>query len=115
MPKELTFYHKPTCVTCKKAKAYLGQLGCKLNERDLIKSPPTAGELKALMGSQPVAAFLRKNAPEYKKLVDGKTLPDAALLQLMVKEPNLIKRPIVIAGSKVAWGYDEKQLKLIAS
>jgi len=35
-------------------------------------------------------------------------------IQLMAKEPNLIRRPVVIRGSRMVLGYDEKGLKEIA-
>jgi len=35
----------------------------------------------------------------------------AEALKLMASQPNLIRRPVVIAGEKIVFGYDEKALK----
>ncbi len=41
----------------------------------------------------------------------GKSLTAAQALALMAKEPNLIKRPIVIAGKEMIAGFDREQLR----
>ena len=38
------------------------------------------------------------------------TLPEQALA-LMAKEPNLIKRPIVVAGKEMIAGFDRERLR----
>ena len=35
----------------------------------------------------------------------------AEALKLMVSEPNLIRRPVVIKGKQIVLGYDEEALK----
>ncbi len=35
----------------------------------------------------------------------------AEAIQLMAKEPNLIRRPIVLRGSQMILGYDEEAYK----
>jgi arsenate reductase-like glutaredoxin family protein len=35
----------------------------------------------------------------------------AEALALMAKEPNLIRRPVVISGKRIILGYDEEALK----
>lgn len=62
----------------------------------------SASELTALLrrtGLTP-ADVLRKNEPFYKEHVSGKDLSDAQLIDLMVKHPELIQRPIVVRGEK---------------
>ena len=41
----------------------------------------------------------------------GKTLSTEQALALMAKEPNLIKRPIVIAGKQLIAGFDRDRLR----
>jgi arsenate reductase-like glutaredoxin family protein len=35
----------------------------------------------------------------------------AEAIKLMAKEPNLIRRPVVIRGSQMQLGFDEEQLR----
>jgi arsenate reductase-like glutaredoxin family protein len=32
-------------------------------------------------------------------------------IELMMRDPNLIKRPITVKGKRAVFGYDEKELK----
>jgi arsenate reductase (glutaredoxin) len=62
----------------------------------------SAGELKNLLrmaGMKPLD-ILRKNEPAYREQVSGKDLNDAQLIDLMVKHPELIQRPIVVRREK---------------
>ena len=37
--------------------------------------------------------------------------PRAEAIKLMSKHPNLIRRPILVQGSKIALGFDEEQFR----
>jgi arsenate reductase-like glutaredoxin family protein len=39
----------------------------------------------------------------------------AEALKLMAKEPNLIRRPVVICGKEIVLGFDEAALKKLIS
>jgi arsenate reductase-like glutaredoxin family protein len=41
----------------------------------------------------------------------GKTLSAEQAIALMAKEPNLIKRPLVIAGKQIIAGFDRDQYR----
>ena len=41
----------------------------------------------------------------------GKSLTPQQALALMAKEPNLIKRPIVVAGKEMIAGFDRDRLR----
>jgi arsenate reductase-like glutaredoxin family protein len=41
----------------------------------------------------------------------GKSLTVEQAFALMVKEPNLIKRPIVVAGKEMIAGFDRDRLR----
>ena len=67
-----------------------------------IEEPLSASELKNLLrraGMKP-HEVVRKNEPAYKEYVSGKDLSDTQLIELMVKHPELIQRPIVVRGEK---------------
>ncbi len=62
----------------------------------------SASELTNLLrraGLKP-ADVVRKNEPFCREQVSGKELSDAQLIDLMVKHPELIQRPIVVRGEK---------------
>ena len=56
--------------------------------------------------------FLNPRSPAFKAMgLAGKSLTQAQALALMAKEPNLIKRPIVVAGREMIAGFDRERLR----
>ncbi len=82
-----------------------------LEERDLAKDPLTADELDALIGRRNYLEFLNPRTELYRKLKMKENPPSRAqALKWMSKEPNLIRRPIVVSGGEMALGFDESAL-----
>ena len=83
-----------------------------------LETPPSANELKSLLGKLGIAArdLLRTGEDEYKTLgLANASLSEAQLIEAMVKHPKLIERPILIAGDKAVIGRPpEKVLELLA-
>ena len=87
-------------------------LGAELDERDYAKGPLSAAELKDLFADRDPRDFLNPRSPAFKAMgLAGKTLSAEQALALMAKEPNLIKRPIVIAGKEMIAGFDRDRLR----
>ena len=89
-------------------------LGVELDERDYAKNPLNEAELKALFGDAGLDPrdFLNPKSPAYKEMgLRGKKLTVPETIKLMARDPNLIKRPIVIAGKTVIAGFDRDRLR----
>ena len=90
--------------------------GTELEERDLAKDPLAADELDALIGKRNYLDFLNPRNELYRKLKMKEKPPSRAqALKWMSKEPNLIRRPIVIRDSEIVLGYDAEKLAKLAS
>jgi Spx/MgsR family transcriptional regulator len=112
---KLRFLQKPTCTTCRKAKSFLEKCGAELESRDLGKERLSAAEIDELIGDRDYEQFLNTRNELYRAKKMGQNPPSRSeAIQLMAKEPNLIRRPVVIRGSRMVLGYDEKGLKEIA-
>ena len=112
---KLKFLQKPTCTTCRKAKAFLEKRHAELDLRDLGKERLSVEELDALIGQRDYRAFLNTRNELYRARKMGQNPPTREeALKLMAGEPNLIRRPVVIRGSEIVLGYDEEALKRIA-
>ena len=89
-------------------------LGIELEERDYAKNPLSAAELKALFdqaGLDP-RDFLNPKSPAFKNMgLAEKKLSASDAIKLMTQDPNLIKRPLVIAGKDVIAGFDRDRLR----
>ncbi len=90
------------------------ELGVELDERDYAKQPLSVAELKELFKGRDPRDFLNPKSPAFKAMkLAGKKLNVADALALMAKEPNLIKRPLVIAGGEIVAGFDRDRLRAI--
>ena len=107
--KAVQFLHKPTCITCRKARALLEKRGVSLHLRDLTKERLSAAELEKLIGRRDHTEFLNPRNELYRKRKMKEKPPSRRkAIAMMAKEPNLIRRPVVVAGGRVVVGYDEK-------
>lgn len=82
--------------------------GFQLYFRDLAKERLSSTELEKLIGRRDHTAFLnpRNELFRKKKMKDNPPSRKEAI-RLMVKDPNLIRRPVVVAGGRVVIGFDE--------
>jgi arsenate reductase-like glutaredoxin family protein len=89
--------------------------GVELDERNLGKDPLTADELDALIGRRNYLEFLNPRNELYRELKMKENPPSRAqALKWMSKEPNLIRRPIVVRGGEMILGFDEEGLEKLA-
>jgi len=81
------------------------------NERDFFKEPFTREEIKALLPGKSATEMFSFKSPSFKALgLDQAKLSDNDLINLMLKEPRLIRRPIAKIGKNVYFGADSKVL-----
>jgi Spx/MgsR family transcriptional regulator len=92
----------------------LRDLGVQLQERDLGKEPLSEAELQALIGNAEVTDFLNTRSASYRAHGFKHQPPTKTqAIQLMVQDPNLIKRPIIVKGNVKVVGFDEAKLHAI--
>src|SRR3954469_24023668 len=97
----MKFYLKPSCTSCRKAKAFLLEHNAKLEEVDLNKGLSPM-ELEGLIGDRDYKLFLNTRNELYRQQGMSKNPPARKeAIRLMSEHPNLIKRPILVKGSKM--------------
>jgi arsenate reductase (glutaredoxin) len=83
-------------------------MGAELESRDLGKERLTEAELDELIGDRDYKEFLNTRNELYRARKMKEHPPSRAeAIKLMAKEPNLIRRPIVLQGSQMILGLDE--------
>jgi arsenate reductase len=84
------------------------KLGAELEYRDLDKERLSEAELEELIGGRDYKEFLNTRNELYRSRKMKEHPPSRAeAIKLMAKEPNLIRRPVVLRGSEVVLGFDE--------
>ena len=79
-----------------------------MESRDLDKQRMSEAELDELIGTRDYKEFLNTRNELYRQRKMKEKPPSRAeAIKLMAKEPNLIRRPIVVKGSQIILGFDE--------
>lgn len=102
--EKLTIYIKPTCTTCRKAIKILNEEQADFEAVNYFEKPLTKKELTGLIKKLgiPARELLRKNEKIYKELgLSKKDLSEKEIIDLLVKYPDLLQRPIVRKGDNV--------------
>ncbi len=107
----VTIYHNPRCSKSRQTMALLEDRGIEPTVIEYLNTPPSATELKRILGMLGIAPrqlMRRKEAREAG--LDDETLSDEAIIDGMVANPAVIERPIVIKGGRAALGRPPEQV-----
>jgi arsenate reductase-like glutaredoxin family protein len=77
-----------------------------VDQIDITKTPPDRAFLEKHIDASRFLDFVSTRSPVFKERPLPKSKKEA--IDLMMENPNLIKRPILIRGSKVTFGFDKK-------
>ena len=81
--------------------------------KDITKDPPPRAFLEKHVASGRVADFVSRRSPVFKERPVPASKKDA--IDLMLEQPNLIKRPILVDGSTVLFGFDKAEYRRVLS
>lgn len=99
--------HNPRCSKSRQTLALLQENGVEPEIVEYLKNTPSNAEMQrilAALNAKP-ADILRKKEDTYKELnLKSFSGNDDELLEVMLQNPKLIERPIVVNGSKAAIG-----------
>ena len=112
MVENVDFYCWVKWNTCRKAKEFLSQKGVAINERDFFKNMFSRAEIEELLQGRPAKEMFNFRSPSFKKLgLQPEKLGDNELIDLMLKELRLIRRPVVRIDGKVHFSANKSVLE----
>ena len=76
-----------------------------VEERDINQEPPTRAFLEKHIEAGRFLDFVSTRSPVFKQRPLPRSKKEA--IDLMMEQPNLIRRPILIRGSSVIFGFDK--------
>jgi arsenate reductase (glutaredoxin) len=76
-----------------------------VNDIDINKEPPSREFLEKHIEADHFLDYVSTRSPVWKERPLPKSKKEA--IDLMIENPNLIRRPIMIKGAKVIFGFDK--------
>lgn len=113
---KITIYQKPTCSTCREAVKLLQASGRPFEAVNYYEQPFTKAALKQVLKKAGLAArdVLRTKEDIYKELgLARKTLSEDEVIELMIRHPDLIQRPLVEKGAQALLARPAERIKEI--
>lgn len=100
---KITVYEKPTCTTCRKVSKIFSDNGVDFEKVNYYVEPFSKSQLQSLLKKMKMkpSELLRTKEEVYKNLkLKEKNYFEDEILDLMIKHPDLVQRPIVEKGNK---------------
>jgi len=100
---DITIYHNPKCGTSRNVLEMIRAAGIEPQVIEYLKTPPDRATLKKIIADsgRPVRDIMRRRGTSYDEMdLDDARWSDEQLIDLMLKDPVLIERPIVVTP----WG-----------
>ena len=88
------------------------QHGVSLDERDFFKDPFSEQEIRELAQDVGVPQIFARRSPSLKQMgLADQELADEKMVELMLQEPRLVRRPLVNLGGKLLVGANLKAVE----
>ena len=113
---KIVIYQKATCTTCRQVHAALKESGVDFDAVNYYVDPIPKKKLLELLRKMKMSPreLMRTKEPVYEALrIADRDLSDDQLVELMVKNPDLIQRPIVEKGARAILARPAERLKEI--
>ena len=109
----MKIYHNPHCRKSRETLKIIEESGNEVEIINYLESIPSKDELKEILILLNIQAedLLRKGESIFKEKFKGKILSENQWIEVMVKNPKLIERPIVVKGDRAILGRPPQNVK----
>lgn len=110
----VNLYTSPSCTSCRKAKAWLEEHGIQYKERNIFSEPLSAAEIKQVLQltENGTGEIVSRRSKVFQELdVDLDDLSLKQLIDLIEKNPGLLRRPILVDDKHLQVGYNEDEIR----
>ena len=107
-------YVSPSCTSCRKARAWLEKHNIPFKERNIFSEPLTKEELLKILrmtenGTEEIISTRSRAFQQLKINLDDLSIDQ--LLDLVEKNPSLLRRPIIMDDRRLQVGYNEDEIR----
>jgi arsenate reductase len=108
----ITIYHNPRCRKSRAGHDYLKSKGVEFKVVEYLAHPFTREVLKDLLVklNKPVQDLIRTQEDLFREKFRGKHFTDEEWITILLENPKLIQRPIVVKGYRAVLGQTEEEL-----
>lgn len=100
--QKLELWHNISCSKSNSTKDFLDKNGFEISIRDYLLNPPSKEELKEILKKLDISIFdlVRTGEEIYKELKLENIKDEEKLIEIVVQNPILIQRPILVGENK---------------
>ncbi|MDL2292042.1 Spx/MgsR family RNA polymerase-binding regulatory protein [Acholeplasma sp. OttesenSCG-928-E16] len=111
----LTIYTTPSCSSCRKAKKWLEDYKIPYQEKNLFNSRITESDIDMMLenaenGFDDIISTRSKIFKEENLDIDSMRTNE--LKRFIIKNPSVLKRPIMIQDEKMQVGYNDDEIRI---
>lgn len=110
----LNLYTSPSCTSCRKAKAWLKEYDTSFKERNIFANPLNKEEIMQVLrmtenGTEEIISTRSRTFQNLKINLDDLSIDQ--LIDLVEKNPSLLRRPIIMDDRRLQVGYNEDEIR----
>lgn len=104
---DITLYGIPNCDTVKKARTWLADNGIAYRFHDFRKDGLDAATVKGWIATLGLDTVLNRKGTTWRQLPETvrNNISDDNAIALLVEQPTLIKRPVLVKGKALMCGF----------
>ncbi|HEL1092985.1 TPA: Spx/MgsR family RNA polymerase-binding regulatory protein [Streptococcus equi subsp. zooepidemicus] len=110
----ITLFLSPSCTSCRKTRAWLTKHDVDFQEHNIITSPLSREELLAILSftENGTEDIISTRSKVFQKLdIDIDELSIMDLIDLIAKNPSLLRRPIIMDSKRMQIGFNEDEIR----
>lgn len=110
----ITLFLSPSCTSCRKARAWLTNHEVPFQEHNIITSPLSREELLEILSftENGTEDIISTRSKVFQKLnIDVDELSISHLIDLIAKNPSLLRRPIILDKKRMQIGFNEDEIR----
>lgn len=109
----ITIYTSPSCASCKKVKLWFDENKIPYVEKNIFTSVLNPEELKDILkktenGTDDIISTRSNIIKEGK--IDIEDMKISELIQFIIKNPSILKRPIMVDSNRIQVGYNKYEM-----
>lgn len=110
----LNLYTSPSCTSCRKTKAWLKEHDIPFKERNIFANPLNKEEIMQILrmtenGTEEIISTRSRTFQNLKINLDDLSIDQ--LIDLVEKNPSLLRRPIIMDDRRLQVGYNEDEIR----